>query len=295
MNNVSLYLLTVLIWGSTWIAVEFQLGDVAPEVSIFYRYLLASLIIFLWCILRKQQLKFSLKVHSAFALLGLLLFCLNYICVYQGQVLITSALMAIVFSTVSWLNILNARLFFGVRSSPKVIFGALTGVLGLVVMFWPSISQLSLSDTTLVGTLLGLLGSYFASLGNMVSQSFQKNKVPVMTTNAWAMFYGALFTGIISLIRGLEFNMDWSFSYVASLLYLSVFGSVIAFWSYLTLLGRIGANKAGYITIAFPVIAIIISILFEGLAITAPLVIGMTLVLIGNLFVMQPKQKFQKN
>jgi len=290
MNNVSLYLLTVLIWGSTWIAVEFQLGDVAPEVSIFYRYLLASLIIFLWCILRKQQLKFSLKVHSAFALLGLLLFCLNYICVYQGQVLITSALMAIVFSTVSWLNILNARLFFGVRSSPKVIFGALTGVLGLVVMFWPSISQLSLSDTTLVGTLLGLLGSYFASLGNMVSQSFQKNKVPVMTTNAWAMFYGALFTGIISLIRGLEFNMDWSFSYVASLLYLSVFGSVIAFWSYLTLLGRIGANKAGYITIAFPVIAIIISILFEGLAITAPLVIGMTLVLIGNLFVMQPKQ-----
>jgi len=295
MNNVSLYLLTVLIWGSTWIAVEFQLGDVAPEVSIFYRYLLASLIIFLWCILRKQQLKFSLKVHSAFALLGLLLFCLNYICVYQGQVLITSALMAIVFSTVSWLNILNARLFFGVRSSPKVIFGALTGVLGLVVMFWPSISQLSLSDTTLVGTLLGLLGSYFASLGNMVSQSFQKNKVPVMTTNAWAMFYGALFTGIISLIRGLEFNMDWSFSYVSSLLYLSVFGSVIAFWSYLTLLGRIGANKAGYITIAFPVIAIIISILFEGLAITAPLVIGMTLVLIGNLFVMQRKQKFQKN
>lgn len=295
MNNISLYFLTVLIWGSTWIAVEFQLGNVAPEVSIFYRYVLSSAIIFSWCLIRKQKLAFSLRTHAAFALLGLLLFSLNYICVYHGQTYIASALMAIVFSTVSWMNILNARLFFGVRSGFRVIFGALIGVVGLVIMFWPSISQLSLTDLTVLGALFGVAGSYLASLGNMVSQSFQKKKIPVMTTNAWAMFYGAIFTAGITLSRGQSFTMDWSFSYVSSLLYLSIFGSVIAFWSYLTLLGRIGAHKAGYTTIAFPVVAIIISILFEGLEVTKPLLIGVVLVLAGNLFVMQRKQKPKVN
>ena len=129
MNNISLYLLTVLIWESTWIAVEFQIptsavdpngqiigSSVAAEVSIVYRYAIASIVIFLWCWVKKLNLKFSLKTHLVFLALGILMFGLNYICVYVGQGYITSALMAIIFSMVSWMNILNARLFFGTRS-----------------------------------------------------------------------------------------------------------------------------------------------------------------------------------
>jgi len=290
MNNISLYLLTVLIWGSTWLAVEFQIGNIAPEVSIFYRYVIASLCIFIWCGIKKENLNFSRRAHGVFLSLGLLLFCLNYVCVYIGQSYITSALMAIVFSTVSWMNIFNARLFFGMRSGPRVIIGALLGVIGLCLMFWPSISELSLSDVTVLGAAFGLIGSYFASLGNMISQATQKRQLPVMQTNAWSMLYGSIFTGLIALGRGQSFNIDWSFSYISSLLYLSIFGSVIAFWAYLTLLGRIGANKAGYATIAFPVIAVILSVLFEDLQITLPLLVGMGLVLVGNLFVMKRKQ-----
>ena len=290
MNNISLYLLTVLIWGSTWLAVEFQIGEVAPEVSIFYRYAIAALIIFLWSFAKKQNLKFSMRTHIVFLSLGLLLFCLNYICVYIGQSYITSALMAIVFSTVSWMNIFNARLFFGTRSGPRVLIGAFLGVIGLCFMFWPSISELSLTDVTLLGALFGLVGSYLASLGNMISQATQKRKLPVMQTNAWSMLYGSMFTGLISVGRGHSFAIDWSFSYISSLLYLSIFGSVIAFWAYLTLLGRIGANKAGYTTIAFPVIAIILSVIYEDLKITMPLLFGVVLVLVGNLFVMKRKQ-----
>lgn len=303
MNNLSLYLLTVLIWGSTWIAVEFQIptstadpngqiigSGVAAEVSIVYRYMIASLVIFLWCWARKLNLKFSLKTHLVFMLLGLLMFCLNYICVYVGQGYITSALMAIIFSMVSWMNIFNARLFFGTRSGPRVIFGALLGLAGLSLMFWPSIKDLSWSDATLIGALIGMLGAYLASLGNMISQATQKKNLPVMETNAWAMLYGALFTALIALGRGRSFTMDWSFPYVASLLYLAVFGSVIAFWAYLTLLGRIGANKAGYATIAFPVMAILLSVMFEDLKITASLAIGVIMVLIGNLAILNRKQ-----
>ncbi len=294
MNNLSLYLLTVLIWGSTWIAVEYQIPEsgagVAPEVSIFYRYAIAAVIIFAWCKALKLNLKFSLRTHIVFMGMGLFMFCLNYICVYVGQGYIASALMAIIFSTVSWMNILNARLFFGTKSGWQVITGAIVGMAGLCLMFWPSIENVTLSDATVIGGLIGLLGAYFASLGNMISQASQKEKLPVMESNAWSMFYGAVLIGLIALFRGQEFTMDWSAQYVSSLLYLAVFGSVIAFWSYLTLLGRIGANKAGYAAVAFPVIAIMLSIMFEGLAITAPLVIGMIMVLIGNLSILNRKK-----
>lgn len=298
MNNLSLYLLTVLIWGSTWIAVEFQIpgsegsiggSDVAAEVSIFYRYLIASLVIFIWCWVKRLQLRFSPKTHLIFAGLGVLMFGLNYICVYMGQGYITSALMAIIFSMVSWMNIFNARIFFGTRSGARVIFGAAFGMAGLCLMFWPSIKDVSLSDGTVIGALIGMLGAYFASIGNMISQAAQKRNLPVMETNAWAMFYGAVFTALVSFGRGQSFVIDWSFSYVASLLYLAVFGSVIAFWAYLTLLGRIGANKAGYATIAFPVIAILLSVMFEGLSLSAPLLIGVAMVLIGNLSILKRK------
>ena len=289
MNNLSLYLMTVLIWGSTWIAVEFQITDAAPEVSVFYRYVIAAAVVFLWCRFAKLSLRFSGKTHLVFMSLGLLMFCLNYICVYVGQGYITSALMAIIFSMVSWMNIFNARIFFGTRSGWRVIFGAVIGMAGLCLMFWPSIQDLSLSDATVIGALIGMLGAYFASLSNMISQATQKRNLPVMETNAWAMLYGALFTGVICLARGQSFAVDLTPSYVVSLLYLAVFGSVIAFWSYLTLLGRIGANKAGYATIAFPVIAILVSVLFEGLEITAPLLAGMVLVLVGNLSILQRK------
>ncbi len=287
MNNLSLYLLTVLIWGSTWIAVEYQIpesgANVAAEISIFYRYVIATLVIFIWCKILKLNLKFNLRTHLVFLALGLFLFCLNYICVYVGQGYIASALMAIIFSTLSWMNILNARIFFGTRSGWRVILGAILGMAGLCLMFWPSIENISLTDATVIGGLIGLLGAYFASIGNMISQATQKRNLPVMETNAWSMFYGAILTGLISLGRGQEFTIDLSFEYITSLLYLAIFGSVIAFWAYLTLLGRIGANKAGYATIAFPVIAILLSVLFEGLDMTAPLLIGMIMVLVGNL------------
>ena len=306
LNNLTLYLLTVLIWGTTWIAVEFQIpaspasggtspglgnSGVAAEVSIVYRYLIASALIFLWCRVQGLSLRFSGRTHLIFLAMGLLMFCFNYICVYIGQGYIASALMAIIFSTVSWMNILNARIFFGTKSGWRVVAGAVLGMAGLCLMFWPSIRDLSLTDATVIGGLIGLAGAYFASLGNMISQAVQSRKLPVMETNGWAMFYGALCTAAIALGRGQSFTMDWSVEYVGALLYLAVFGSVIAFWAYLTLLGRIGANKAGYAAIAFPVIAILISVMFEGLEVTWPLLLGVVMVLVGNLSILNRKTK----
>jgi drug/metabolite transporter (DMT)-like permease len=127
----------VLIWGSTWLVVNFQLGVVAPEVSIVYRYASATLILFSWAALRGLKLRFDLPTHLRFASLGVFLFSFNYVVTYAAQLYIPSALNAVVFSTMMWINVLNTRLFFGTRIEPRVYVGAVLGMLGLVVSSGP--------------------------------------------------------------------------------------------------------------------------------------------------------------
>jgi len=290
MNNAVLYGLTVLIWGSTWFAIELQLGVVAPEISLVYRYGAASLLLFAWSHMRGLQLRFAYRDHAGFILLGILLFGINYIVTYRAQIYITSALTAIVFSSMVWMNIINARLFFGIKAGKRVLIGALLGVIGMLILFAPEIGEVSLTDSVFYGSVLALLGALIASFGNMVSQHIQKAKLPVVQTNAWGMFYGALVTGIIALANGHSFDFEWTAAYVGSLAYLTVFGSIVAFGAYLTLLGRIGAHKAGYAMVMFPVVALVLSTLFEGMEIDATTVIGTLFVLTGNLFVLKTRR-----
>ena len=287
MSNWFLYLVTVLVWGSTWIAIEFQLGTVAPEVSILYRYLLASALLFSWCRYRGLKLRFGAKAHGRFMLLGVFLFSLNYLTAYYAQVYISSAMTAICFSMMVWMNIVNARIFFGTRAGFRVIAGSVFGAIGIAVLFVPQVEEFTFSDMTFFGAGLAVSGAFLASLGNMVSQASQKDGLPIIQSNAWGMFYGSLLTGAIAIWQGIPFDFDASANYVLSLLYLSVFGSIIAFGSYLTLLGRIGAHKAGYAMVMFPVVALIISVLFEGLELSRSIIVGMTLVLAGNVFILR--------
>ncbi len=286
LNNTLLYLIAVLIWGSTWFAIEFQLGVVEPEVSIVYRFLLSAGILFLWCKFKRLSLVFKRKSHYWFALMGLLMFCLNYILAYRAQIHITSALAAVAFSSMLWMNILNARLLFGTRVAGRIYLGAALGIAGIIVLFGPQVTEVSMSDGVLFGSILALLGALMASFGNMASQAAQKDKLPVMQSNAWSMLYGALLTGFLAILQGQDFAFDTSVGYVVSLMYLTVFGSVIAFWAYLTLLGRIGAHRAGYTSVMFPVVALILSMLFEGLVLDATFMAGFSLVLGGNLLVL---------
>ena len=287
MNNSILYTITVVIWGSTWLAIEYQLGVVEPEVSIAYRYAAAALVLFAWCRFRGLSLRFSVKEHAYFVLLGLLLFCLNYIFAYRAQVHITSALAAIAFSTMLWMNIILSRIFFGTRVTVYVLAGALLGIVGIVVLFAPQIESIAVTDSMFFGSVFALGGALTASFGNMLSQSAQKRRLPVVETNTWGMFYGAILTSFVALASGHEFNFDATFTYISSLAYLAIFGSVIAFGAYLTLLGRIGAHKAGYVTVMFPVVAVILSVVFEGMRLTGTIVTGAALVLLGNLLILK--------
>lgn len=287
MSNTLLYVITVLIWGSTWLAIEFQLGTVEPEASIVYRYALASLMLFGWSYARGLRLRFNGRAHAWFMLLGALLFSLNYVLAYRAQVHLTSAMCALAFTAMVWMNILLSRLIFGTRIDRRVVVGATLGIAGIVILFAPRIGNVTLNDSIFIGSLLALGSALVASAGNMVSQKAQLESLPVIQSNAWSMFYGMLLTTTYVLLSGREFAFDPSASYVLSLLYLSLFGSVIAFGAYLTLLGRIGAHRAGYAVVMFPVVALILSMLFEGLVLDLPVLFGTLLVLTGNVFVLK--------
>jgi len=286
MNNLSLYLATVLIWGSTWLVINYQLGVVAPEVSIAYRFAIAALTLFAWSAIRGLNLGFGFFAHRRFLMMGMFLFSLNYIATYSAQQYIPSALNAVVFTTIMWMNVLNTRLFFGTRVEPRVYVGAALGMLGLVTLFWPSIGTINLSDRTLLGAGISLSGAALASLGNMVSHQAQREGLPIVQSNAWGMLYGTLFTTAVAVLRGLPFNFEFTPLYMGSLLYLTVFGSIFGFGCYLKLLGRIGPHKAGYANVMFPVVAVLLSVLFEGLEVDLELVLGIALVLAGNLSIL---------
>ena len=289
MTNLLLYAVTVLVWGSTWFAIEFQLGVVPVEVSLAYRYLGAAMLLFCWCIVTRRRLRFDAVAHGYFVLLGIFLFGINYVLTYQAQVYLTSALSAIVFTSMLWMNILNARLFLATRIEATTWAGAVLGLIGICIIFWPEVQQVSLSDATILGASLTFAGAAVASFGNIISQRAQQEGLPIVQSNAWGMLYGGALLAISAVAQDKPFVFDSTGGYVASLLYLSVFGSVVGFGCYLTLLGRIGAHRAGYVVVMFPIVALLLSALFEGLVISTTVVMGVAIALAGNLVVLLGK------
>lgn len=291
MQNILLYLGTVLSWGSTWYAIKFQLGVVSPDVSVGYRFILASLILFCWCSFRGLNLRFSLKNHLFLITQGIFLFSVNYLCLYWATNYLASGLNAVVFSTIMIFNIINSAVFYRTPVNLPVVIGAILGICGIAIIFWPQLATLDFSSGTMVGMLLGLAGAGSASWGNMLSARNQKNYLPVMESNAYAMAYGGLFTLIVAAIKGVPMTFDWSVSYVGSLFYLSFLGSIVAFGCYLTLLGRIGASKAAYALLLTPVVALVISTIFEDFSWSFSACVGVGFIFLGNVLVLIKKSQ----
>ena len=197
-------------------------------------------------------------------------------------------------SGVILMNIINSALFMRERVSSRVMLGALVGIGGIVAIFWSEVSAVDNTAGTWRGLWMCLLATYFASVGNILSVRNQKDGIPVVQTNAWGMAYGALIMFVFALASGASFNYDPTPSYSVSLLYLSVFGSIFAFGCYLTLVGRIGADKAAYAAVLFPVIALGLSTLFEDYQWTLRALFGFALVLIGNYIVLSKSRRVAK-
>lgn len=282
MGNHLLYAATVLIWGSTWYAIKLQLGVVDPDLSVAYRFILAAAILIVFCIATRRSLRFAPRHHVYIAAQGLFLFCLNYWIFYYATFRLTTGVIAVVFSLIMLMNIVNGAVLFGSRVEPKVLAAAALGVVGLVLVFWRDLAALDLTSGPMLGLGMSIVATYSASLGNMASLRNTRAGLPIIQVNALGMAYGAAIMTVLALARGAEVSFDMSITYAGSLLYLAVFGSVLAFGCYLTLLARIGADRAAYAAVVFPVVALIISTVLEDFAWTPQALAGVVLILGGN-------------
>ena len=286
MLNLTLYVVTVISWGASWLAIKFQLGVVAPEASIVYRFALSAVVMFALCLLTGRGLRFDARAHARMAMLGLFLFSTNYYLIYLGTGGLTSGLVAVAFSSITVMNIVNGAIFMKVPVRPRVVLGAVIGIAGIGLVFWPEIAGFTLGSGGGLALLLCLAGTLSASFGMITSGVNQQKGLPVVQANAWGMAYGGAFMTALTIGSDAGFDFDPSLLYVGSLAFLVIFATVIGFWCYLTLLGRIGPDRASYATVLFPIVALGPSTLFEGYEWSAEAGLGVALVLAGNVLVL---------
>ncbi|WP_035246439.1 DMT family transporter [Desulfogranum mediterraneum] len=284
MKDLLFYTATVLIWGSTWIGIKLQLGSVDPMVSVIYRFALASLLLFCWCMIFHLKMRFSGRQHLFMAMQGGFLFGFNYLFFYLAELSINSGLAAVLFSTILVMNVINSAIFLGKPVEKKVALAALFGLSGIILVFRPEISSFTLENHGVRGGLLCILATLLASFGNITSAYNQKsNRLPIIQSNAYGMAYGTLAILATALVTGRSFTLELTPLYLGSLCYLALFGSVIAFGCYLALVGRIGADRAAYATLLFPIVALLISTIWEGYQWSGSAALGVFLILAGNL------------
>ncbi|WP_420412032.1 DMT family transporter [Roseibium sp.] len=288
-TDLGLYAATVFAWGFSWIAMKGQISSVSPEVSVFWRFVVAAAMMMAWVRAKGYPLSFPAKDHIRFAGLGALLFSTNFTLFYYGAAYLPSGLLAVVFSTASVFNIFLGLLLFRQRPSLLALAAGLLGFSGIALMFWPNMAGAQIDTGVAIGLGFCICGTLSFCLGNMLSADTQRRGIGVMPATAWGMVYGMIFLGLFAAIRGRSFAVEWTLPYLGSLVYLALVASVIAFASYLTLLGRIGSARAGYATVLFPIVALAVSTIFEGYQWTPLAITGLGCVLAGNIMMLRAR------
>lgn len=285
--DYGLYALTVIAWSLSWYAIEFQVGTVANEVNIVWRFGIATALMFSWVVLKRGRLRFAPADHMRFMALGVLMFSSNFLLFYYGAGYLVSGLLSVVFSLASVFNMLLGALVMRERPSPRILLGGLTGFCGIALMFLPEVVGHDLGGGTLVGLAFCVAGTLSFCIGNVISAAGMRKGLPLVSMNAWGMFYGTLWSAILASLMGRTFAVVPTVAYFGSLLFLAVVSTILGFAAYLTLLGRIGAARAGYATVMFPIFALLVSTVLEGYRWTAFAIAGLALVAIGNVLVVR--------
>jgi drug/metabolite transporter (DMT)-like permease len=281
-----LFATVAVVWGSSFLPLRLQLGEVAPEVSGVWRFAIASAVMFGWLLLAGHRIRFGAADHGRFVVLGALLFSFNFASAYYSGFYLTSGLIAVVFSLAAVINPFLAATITWKLPEPRVLIGGFLGVAGVALLFGPEIVAVRAGSDAALGFALALGATLFFCAGNMFSAAYQRRGLPVLPANSWGMLYGALWLAMFAVVRGEPFTIEWSARYVLSIVWLALPSTVIGFAAYLTLLGRVGAGRASYSTVLIPVVALAISTIFEAYEWTLSAAIGVVLVLAGNVVVL---------
>jgi len=279
-----------LAWGTTWFAITLQFGVVDPIVSVVYRFALAAALLFAWSAFRRERVTLTPSQHLAAFGVGLFTFAVDYAFVYWAEERIASAVVAVTFASLAFINLAAFRLIYKERA-PLLAWGAtVLGIVGVATMFWSELAQAEITERAALGLTLAGLGVLGACIGNLFARRGEAAGASVSASTAWAMAYGAALLAVFAVLTGRAWAFEWTWGYVLSLLHLAVIGSVIAFVLYFGLARRRGYGAASYIAALTPPIAMTMSALFEGKSWPLSAFAGVGLILAGQALLLRARR-----
>ena len=288
--DVAAILICTLAWGTTWYAITLQLGVVDPVISVTYRFTLAAVLLFAWCLVRGESLALTRAQHAAAFGVGVSTFTINYALVYLAEQWVTSAVVAIVFAAMAFMNLIGFRIAFGQRASMLAWIAALLGIAGICLLSWEEVMSANFDTLAMTGIGLTLLGVAASVVGNIYARRGELAGSTIAASTGWAMAYGAGVLAIFALITGKTWAFEFTPAYIFSLLHLSLIGSVIAFLVYYGLARRRGYALASYISALAPLVAMVVSTLFEGKTWGLLALGGVALVLFGQFLLLRSRR-----
>jgi drug/metabolite transporter (DMT)-like permease len=284
-----LFAICVSIWGTTWYAITWQLGPTAPEVGVALRFVLAGGLVLGMAAAGGQRLRFGLADHLHFVLQGALMYGVAYLCVYHAEKHLVSGLVAVGYSASPLVGALGARLLFGVPLTRRFLLGGLVGLTGVALIFWPEIGKAGADGRdTVAGVIYTVAAVLLSAAGALAASRNRHLGLPFWPSLGWGMVYGGIACALVAAVQGQSFTLPATVAWWGSLLYLALLGSVLAFASYLTLQERIGVGPAGTIGVMVPLLALGVSMLFEGYRPGIVTALGALLAIGGNALMLTP-------
>jgi drug/metabolite transporter (DMT)-like permease len=244
-------------------------------------------VLFAFCLIRRLPLRFRAAEHAWIALFGALMFCVSYIFVYYAEEHVVSGLVAVGYSASPLLGLIGMRLVFGTPMTARLFAGAVLGILGITLVFWPEFAHMQDDRNTAFGALYTAIAVIVSAMGAMAAHRNNDAHLPMWQSMAWGMLYGSLLALVVTLASGKSLGFEATPAYVLSLAYLAVLGSVLAFGAYLTLLKRIGVTRSGYIGVMVPIVALLISSIFEGFRWHPLTGVGIAISVAGNVLILR--------
>jgi drug/metabolite transporter (DMT)-like permease len=284
-----LFAVCVIVWGTTWHAITYQLSFPA-ELGVALRFALAGATLLLACRWRGESLHFPARLHAALAVQGVFLYGVSYVCVYHAERFIASGLVAVGYSASPLHNGIGAAILFGAALSRRFIMGGVLGLAGVALIFWPEIVRPSSGEAGLLGAVFTVAAVLLSTVGSLVASRNRHHGVPLLPALGFGMLYGALSALVVALALGRPMTLPTAPSWWLSLAYLALAGSVLTFACYLTLQDRVGAGKAGTVGVMTPLLALVVSMAFEGLRPTAITLAGVALAVLGNALMLMPRR-----
>lgn len=288
LGNTPLFAVCVLVWSTTWYAITWQVDAVAPEVGVALRFAIAGVVVLVFSALRGGAWRFGVREHAGFALQGALLYGVSYVCVYHAERLLVSGLVAVGYSASPLVQALGARVLFGTPLTRRFIAGGLLAVAGVALVFRPEFARAAATEGTVLGVVF-TVGSVLLSAGGSLAASRNRARgLPFWPALGWGMVYGAASSALVALAMGRAFALPATVAWWGALLYLALAGSVLTFACYLTLLDRLGPGPVGTIGVMTPLLALVVSLLFEGYRPQWWTFAGAALALVGNAWMLRP-------